>query len=67
MMMMMMMMIMIMIMIMMIKSKMSNRTTTKMMRNKVLKIQKILRGIVWVTPLQALGMIKRTLENLIKY
>ena len=60
-------MMMMMIMIMMIKSKMSNRTTTKMMRNKVLKIQKILRGIVWVTPLQALGMIKRTLENLIKY
>ena len=60
-------MMMMMIMIMMIKSKMSNRTTTKMMRNKALQIQKILRRIVWVTPPQTLGMMKRTLENLIKY
>lgn len=59
--------IMKMMMIMMIKSKVSIRTTTKMMRNKVLHIQKILRRIVWVTPLQTLGMMKRTLENLIKY
>ena len=60
-------MMMMMMIIMIIKSKMSIRTTTKMMRNKVLKIQKILRRIVWVTPLQTLGMMKRTLENLIKY
>ena len=53
-------------MMMMMKSTMSIRTTTKMMRNKILKIQKILRRIVWAPHPQTLGMVKRTLKNVIK-
>ena len=60
-------MVIMMMMMMMMKSTMSIRTTTKMMRNKILKIQKILRRIVWVPPPQTLGMVKRTLKNVIKY
>ena len=58
--------VMMMMMMMMMKSTMSIRTTTKMMRNKILKIQKILRRIVWAPHPQTLGMVKRTLKNVIK-